>query len=145
MIVLRKTWESPEKVLRKVWEISIKKKVLRKSWKGPEKVLRKTWEIPEKVLTKSWESPEQAREISSDWNIPNEHNLLIWTSIKSAYKQTNDQPNKYPNIEPLKIFFNQCLVFGFGKSGVWQYNSRLYRLLTNLRICFHFSRKKFIG
>ena len=58
---LRKSWESPEKVLRG------HKNVLRKSWESPEKVLRMSWEShengqgescngPQKVPKKSWKS-----------------------------------------------------------------------------------------
>ena len=52
--VLRKPWESPEKVLRNQWESN--KKVIRNSWESPEKIPEKS---PEKVLRKSWESPEK--------------------------------------------------------------------------------------
>ena len=93
---MRNSWESPEKVLRK------SEKVLQspeKSWESPEKVPRKSWESPEKVLRKSLES-------YADWNIPNELNLLILTSVISVYKWMNDQPNNFPNIEPFKISCN---------------------------------------
>ena len=76
--VLRKFWESPEKVIRKSWKIL--KKFLKKSWESPEKVLRKSWKILKKVLkkkvlkkswesqTKSWKSPETV--LRKSWESP---------------------------------------------------------------------------
>ena len=51
---LLNSWENSGNVLRRTfWES------LKKSWESPEKVLGKSWESPEKVHRKSWNCPEK--------------------------------------------------------------------------------------
>ena len=80
--VLRKCWESHDKVLRRSWENT--EKILRKFWESPERELRQSWKSSEKVLRKCWESWQRVQ--NKSWESPEKFLRNSWKSHKRVVR-----------------------------------------------------------